>query len=45
MAKAWEPDVEAISFDVEIRLQEGRGVLGIVDEKLPAAIQALDDSK
>ncbi|MEO8497437.1 MAG: formylglycine-generating enzyme family protein, partial [Planctomycetota bacterium] len=45
MAKYWEPDAEAISFAVEMRLEEGRGVLGIVDEKLPAAIQALKDSK
>ena len=45
MAKVWDPDVEAINFDVEIRLEEGRGVLGIVDQKLPAAIQALEDSR
>ncbi len=45
MAKYWEPEVEAISFAVEMRLEEGRGVLGIVDETLPAAIQELNDSK
>ncbi|MBC8355466.1 MAG: formylglycine-generating enzyme family protein [Planctomycetes bacterium] len=45
MAKYWEPDAEDISFGVEIRLDEGRGVLGIVDDKLPAARKALEDSK
>ena len=45
MAKYWDPDDEDIKFDVQIRLEEGRGILGIVDETLPAAIQSLEASK
>lgn len=45
MAKYWDPDAEDISFGIDIRLEEGRGVLGIVDKELPAAIQALQDAK
>jgi formylglycine-generating enzyme required for sulfatase activity len=45
MEKYWGADVEAIQFDVQIRLEEGRGALGLVDDKLPAAIQALEDSQ
>lgn len=45
MPKYWEPDSENVELAVQIRLEEGRGVLGIVDEALPAAIQALEDSK
>ena len=45
MAKYWEADVEDITFGVQIRLEEGRGAAGIVDEKLPAAIQSLENSK
>ncbi len=43
MAKYWEPDVEAIKLDVENRLLEGRGVLGVVDPGLPQAAEALSD--
>lgn len=42
MSKFWDADVEDIKFDVQIRLEEGRGVLGIVDEKLPNAIKELE---
>ena len=45
MARYWEADVEDIKFDVQNRLDEGRGVLGLVDEKLPAAIRRLSESK
>jgi sulfatase modifying factor 1 len=38
--RAWEADVPAIRRDVKIRLDEGRGALGVADETLPAAIQA-----
>ena len=37
----WKIDSESIEFDVTDRLDEGRGVLGIVDKDLPAAIQEL----
>ena len=40
-AKFWEADVEDVELDVQARLDEGRGVLGIVDKTLPAAVQAL----
>lgn len=39
--KVWEPDCEELQGDIDNRLQEGRGVLGIVDTKLPAAIEEL----
>ena len=38
----WEFDVEEIEFDVQIRLEGGRGVLGVVDKELPAAVQSLE---
>ncbi len=37
----WKIDCDDIRYDVEDRLNEGRGVLGIVDKDLPAAIKAL----
>lgn len=40
--KFWEADVEAISLDVELRLEEGRGVLGLVD---PALIEAIREAQ
>ncbi|MDA1054444.1 MAG: formylglycine-generating enzyme family protein [Planctomycetota bacterium] len=45
MAKYWDADVEAVNFGVQMRLEEGRGALGIVDENLPTAIQTLNDAK
>ncbi len=45
LVKYWEADVEAVEFDVQIRLEEGRGVLGIVDRDLPGAIKTLQSSK
>lgn len=41
MRKFWAIDCEEMQSDVDYRLQEGRGVLGIVDRDLPQAIQAL----
>ena len=40
----WEARVEDVKEDVQIRLDEGRGVLGLVDPELPAAIRKLDPS-
>ena len=34
----WKIDCDDIRYDVEDRLNEGRGVLGIVDRELPQAI-------
>lgn len=36
----WEADVEDLREDVAARLREGRGAMGVVDEKLPGAIKA-----
>jgi len=41
MAKFWEIDNEDIEFDVESRIEEGRGALGLVGPELPEAIQKL----
>jgi len=43
MARYWDADVDDVRFDVENRLQEGRGALGLVDETLPEAIKQLQD--
>jgi formylglycine-generating enzyme required for sulfatase activity len=43
--KFWEADAEDIQADVEARLLEGRGVLGLVDPELPAAILKLKAGK
>lgn len=45
MGKYWEADVEAIQIDVENRLLEGRGVLGLADPTLPEAVQSLSNGK
>lgn len=45
MAKFWDADVEDIRFSVRTRLQEGRGVLGLVDKELPSAIEQLKELK
>ncbi len=34
----WKIDCDDIRYDVEDRLNEGRGVLGLVDRELPQAI-------
>ncbi len=38
----WKIDSEDIQFDVGEKLSEGRGVQGIADKELPAAIKALE---
>jgi formylglycine-generating enzyme required for sulfatase activity len=45
MAKYWEADVEDIKLDVENRLLEGRGVLGVADPTLPSAVKQLGNGK
>ncbi|MEZ6057914.1 MAG: formylglycine-generating enzyme family protein [Planctomycetaceae bacterium] len=45
IAKFWEIDDKFLEGDVELRLEEGRGVLGIVDPTLPKAIQELQESE
>jgi formylglycine-generating enzyme required for sulfatase activity len=39
--RLWEADVEDLRFDVETRLDEGRGALGIADPDLPRALELL----
>ena len=41
MRKFWTIDCEDMQIDVQYRLDEGRGVLGIVDQDLPQAIETL----
>ncbi|MBP88219.1 MAG: transcriptional regulator [Planctomycetaceae bacterium] len=41
MVKYWEADVEDVQYDIQVRLEEGRGAIGIVDQELPAAIKKL----
>jgi sulfatase modifying factor 1 len=43
MAKYWEIDHEDIKSDIDGRIEEGRGVLGLADKDLPAAIKAITD--
>ena len=39
MVKFWQPAVEEVQDDVQLRLDGGRGVRGLVDTDLPAAIK------
>jgi formylglycine-generating enzyme len=43
--KYWEIDAEETREGVENRMQEGRGVLGLVDKDLPAAIKELEKNR
>jgi hypothetical protein len=43
MEDFWKIDSEDIRFDVTDRLNEGRGVLGLVDKDLPAAVRQLQN--
>ncbi|MFI4875205.1 MAG: formylglycine-generating enzyme family protein, partial [Blastopirellula sp. JB062] len=43
MVKYWDSLPEFLQLDVTDRLEGGRGVLGLVDEKLPAAIEEVRD--
>ena len=40
--KYWEIDAEETIEGVDSRMQEGRGVMGLVDQDLPKAIQELE---
>jgi hypothetical protein len=40
--RAWEIDVEDLREDVEARLKEGRGALGVADPSLPDAVKAAE---
>jgi len=40
--RVWEADVDDVRQDVNDRLREGRGALGIADKTLPAAVQAAE---
>jgi formylglycine-generating enzyme required for sulfatase activity len=41
--RVWEVDVDDLREDVEFKLEERRGVLGIADKALPAAVQAVEE--
>ncbi|MFO0427652.1 MAG: formylglycine-generating enzyme family protein [Planctomyces sp.] len=41
MEEFWKIDCEDTQYDVDDRLNEGRGVLGLVDKELPAKIREL----
>ena len=40
--KVWDAETPQIARDVQRRLEEGRGVRGIADEQLPAALEAAE---
>ncbi len=40
--RVWEADVDDIRQDVNDRLREGRGALGVADKNLPAAVEAAE---
>ena len=41
--RVWEADVEDIRQDLEDRLREGRGAMGMATESLPAAVKAAEE--
>jgi formylglycine-generating enzyme len=41
--RVWDADVESVREDVQDRLKEGRGVIGIPSPTLPAAAKAVDE--
>jgi formylglycine-generating enzyme required for sulfatase activity len=43
IVKYWDVSSEDVRLDVQSRLSGGRGVLGLVDKDLPAAIQSMKD--
>jgi len=43
--KAWEPDAEETIEAINNRMSEGRGVMGLVDKELPAAIKKLESKR
>jgi formylglycine-generating enzyme required for sulfatase activity len=40
--RVWDADVDDLRQDVSDRLREGRGVLGVADKDLPAAVEATE---
>ena len=40
--RVWDADVDDLRTDVRDRLKEGRGVLGVADPGLPAALEAAE---
>jgi len=44
ISKFWEPTPQDTVWDVESRIDDGRGVWGLVDEKLPEEAQKLEDN-
>ena len=40
--RVWEADIEDVQQDVKDRLREGRGAIGVADDKLPAAVKAAE---
>ncbi len=45
MEEYWKIDSESLTWDVFDRVDEGRGVKGLVDRDLPKAIQTLNDAQ
>ena len=43
MTKFWDANAEETQYQVDFKLDEGRGAIGIVDKTLPAAIKALGE--
>ena len=43
IAKYWEVNTDDVRIDVKSRLSGGRGVLGLVDKELPAAMKSIED--
>ncbi|MEZ6061619.1 MAG: formylglycine-generating enzyme family protein [Planctomycetaceae bacterium] len=43
MEEFWKVDVDETMYEVDERIETGRGVQGIVDKDLPAAIEKLED--
>jgi len=43
MEEVWKVDVEDTQYEVDDRIDGGRGVEGVVDKELPEAIQKLDE--
>lgn len=43
ITKFWEANAEDVNNDVEMRLQDGRGGLGLVDKTLPEAIKQMQE--
>jgi hypothetical protein len=41
--RVWELDVADLRQDVQDRLREGRGALGVADQSLPAALEAAEE--